>query len=52
MDAIKKVRSFRNLFYFILFWFGFDNQQIRDSLPFLFFLLTHIGLNFNEKVFE
>ena len=33
------------------FWFGFGVKQILDSLSFLY-LLTHTGLNFNEKVLE
>ena len=33
------------------FWLGFGVKQIIDSLSFLF-LLTYIGLNFNEKVLE
>ena len=43
MEATKKRQLFRKSF-----WLGFGVKQIIDSLSFLF-LLTQIGLNFNEK---
>ena len=46
MDARKKLQLFQKSF-----GLGFNVKQIIDSLLFLF-LLTHIGLNFNEKVLE
>ena len=45
MEAIKDSNYLKNNFRF-----GFDVKQIIDSLLYLF-LLTHIGLKFNEKVF-
>ena len=47
MQVIKKLQLFWKFF----FWLGFDIKQIIDSLLFLF-LLTHIGLSFNEKMYE
>ena len=46
MEARKEVQLFWNFF-----WHGFDIKQVIDTLLFLF-LLTHIGLYFNEKALE
>ena len=45
MEAPKKLQLFQTLFG------GFGVKQIIVSLSFLF-LLTNIGLNFDENVFE
>ena len=46
MEYIEKLQLFRK------FWgIGFGIMQIIDSCTFPL-LLTHIGLNFNEKVFK
>ena len=44
MEAIKKLQSFRKLF-----WYDFGVKKIIDYLSFSF-LLTRIGVDFNEKV--
>ena len=46
MEAIRKLQLFWKCF-----WLGLGVKKIIDSLSFLF-LLTHIGINFNEKVLE
>ena len=46
MEALKKRQLFQKYFYL-----DFGVKQNIDSLWFLF-LLTHVGLNFNEKVLE
>ena len=46
MEAVKKLQLFQKFF-----GLGLGVKQIIDSLSFLF-LLTYIGLNFNEKMLE